>query len=60
MEGGNTGKAGVISSEPESSQNDDLLDAGRYGLHVLSRHFSHPVGRFCRHDGMGTYYSEFS
>ena len=30
-------------------------------IHIgVSRHFPHPVGRFCRHDGMGTYYSEFS
>jgi hypothetical protein len=26
------------------------LDAGRFGLHVLSRHFLHPVGRIHQHD----------
>jgi len=24
---------------------------GRYGLHVLSRHFPHPVGRIRQYDG---------
>jgi len=27
-----------------------LLDAGRFGLHVLSRHFLHPVDRVRQHD----------
>jgi len=52
---------------PESSQNNNLLDAGLFGLHVLgncscialllyipvhiSRHFLHPVGRIHQHDG---------
>ena len=33
---------------------DYLLDAGRYGLRVLSRHFPHPVGRIHQHDGEET------
>ena len=28
-----------------------VLDAGRYGLPVLTRHFLHPVGRIRQHDG---------
>jgi hypothetical protein len=27
-----------------------VVDAGRFGLHVLSRHFLHPVGRIHQHD----------
>ena len=34
---------------------DYLLDAGRYGLPVLTRHFPHPVGRFHQHDDKDTY-----
>jgi len=30
--------------------NNYLLDAGCFGLHVLSRHFLHPVGRIHQHD----------
>ena len=40
---------------PVSSQNNCLLDAGRYGLSVLTRHFPHPVGRFHQHDDEDTY-----
>ena len=55
---------------PESSQNNCLLDAGRFGLHVLgncscialllyipvqiSRHFLHPVDRIHQHDDKDT------
>jgi len=44
------GQASLFWRMPESSQNKNLLDAGRFGLHVLSRHFLHPVGRIHQHD----------
>ena len=48
------GQASQFWRMPESSQNNKLLDAGRFGLHVLSRHFLHPVGRIHQHDGVRT------
>jgi len=36
-----------------------VVDAGRFGLHVLSRHFLHPVGRIHQHDEVCTW-SEIS
>ncbi len=49
-----SGQASHFWRMPGSSQNNILLDAGRFGLHVLSRHFLHPVGRIHQHDGVCT------